>query len=41
METLEKGVKYEQQKNIINDFIVNCEHISHLFPVFLLLTLNR
>ena len=41
METLEKGVKYEQQNNTINDFIVNFEHISHLFPVFLLLTLNR
>ena len=40
METLEKGVKYEQQNNI-NDFIVNFDHISHLFPVFLLLNLNR
>ena len=33
IETLEKGVKYV--------FIVNFEHISHLFLVFLLLTLNK
>ena len=33
IETLEKGVKYV--------FIVNFEHISHLFLVILLLTLSK
>ena len=30
----------KQQNNVSNVFIINFEHISHLFLVFLLLTLN-
>ena len=36
-ETLEKGAKYIPS----GAFNVNFEHISHLFLVFLLLTLNK
>ena len=46
VETLEKGVKLCSKLTIKTPergrvFIVNFEHISHLFLVFLLLTLNR
>ena len=37
---LEKGVKYVHSRRS-GVFIVNFEHISHLFLVFLLLTLNK
>ena len=37
-ETLEKGVKLVQSSGVYN---VNFEHISHLFLVFLFLTLNK
>ena len=37
IETLENGVKYVQNEQ----FFVHFEHISYLFPVFLLLTLNN
>ena len=41
-ETLEKGVKYVQsQWRRSGVFIVNAEHISHLFIVLLLSTLNK
>ena len=35
IETLEKGVFRS------GVFIVNCEHISHFFPLFLILTLSK
>ena len=38
IETLEKGVKYVLLYHV---FIVYFEHISHLFLVFLLLTVNH
>ena len=38
VETLEKGVKYVQSSGV---FIMNFEHISDLFLVFLLFTMNR
>ena len=50
VETLQKGVKYVQVNKKITKttsmtssgvFIINFEHISHLFLVFLLLTFNR
>ena len=51
METLEKGEKYIQNRNMLaiktperrqaDDFIVNFEPISHLVLMFLLLTLSR
>ena len=51
METLEKGEKYVQNRNMLaiktperrqaDDFIVNFEPISHLVLMFLLLTLSR
>ena len=37
IETLDQGVKYVWRQSTV--FIVNFEHISHLIPVFLLLTL--
>ena len=37
IETVKKGV----QKSCFDDFIVNFEHVSHLFLVFLLFNLNR
>ena len=45
-ESLENGVKYVQIKknkkqSCSNVLEVNLEHISHLFPPFLLLTLSR
>ena len=46
-ETLEKGLKYvskftnRDQWRCSGFFIVNCEHISQLFLVFLLLGLNK
>ena len=40
IETREKGVKYFQ-RHYSGVFIVNFEHISHLFIVFLLFTLNK
>ena len=42
-ETLQQEVKYDQTRRqwcLSGAFIVNFEHISHLLPVFLLLTLN-
>ena len=50
METLEKGVKYfkltiktpeRRQRRPSGVFIVNFEHILHVFLKFLLLTLNK
>ena len=43
IETLEESVKYVQSEHWcrFSDAIVNFEHISPLFLVFLLLTLNR
>ena len=38
VETLEKGVRYVQSSDV---FIIDFEHISDLFLVFLLITLNR
>ena len=37
-ETVEKGVKLVESSGVYN---VNFEHISHLFLVFLFLTLNK
>ena len=31
----------ERRRRRSGNFIVNCEHISHLFPVFALLTLSK
>ena len=41
IETLEKGKKYFKRWRRSSVFIVNFEHISHLFLVFLLWTLNK
>ena len=50
IETIEKGVKYvkltikpseRHQRRRSGVFFINSEHISHLFLVFLLLTLNK
>ena len=44
IKTLEKGVKYVKEWRLwrrYGVFIVNFEYISHLFLVFLLLTLNK
>ena len=38
VETLENGVKYVQSSGV---FIIDFEHISDLFLVFLLFTMNR
>ena len=38
LETLEKGVKYVQSSVV---FVIDFEHISVLFLVFLLFTMNR
>ena len=42
IETLKKGVKYVQRHwRHSGVFIINFEHISNLFQVFLLLILNK
>ena len=48
IETLEQGIEICSKLRHQNDlrhrfgvFIVNFEHMSHLFPMFLLLTLSR
>ena len=39
IEALEEGMKYKWYR--FGVFLVNFEHISHLFQVFLLLTLSK
>ena len=42
IETVEKGIKHVQShRRRSGNFIVNFEHISHLYLVFLLLSLNK